>query len=228
MVDRGEVLLQGKQSGVICMHIADLFDKVISSSKYAGDFAFDVLLGYMRENQQSGLALAEKGRKNFILVFVNGEPEGATIIDDTGMLFGDKAVYLLEHTEVFKLFLIDPKFGESLAARCKIYERSHLRKQLSVDLPAIGGNKQTLGKLCIVVKKADTLQSGMRVSIRKGRQVLASDITTVDGKVCFKLVNGMYDCVVENRSQSVSRFVVDFHERYSESVIDVGGRAEND
>ncbi|NYT05752.1 MAG: hypothetical protein GKC04_05195, partial [Methanomicrobiales archaeon] len=172
------------------MQLADLFDNVISNSKYAGTFGFDDLLEYMEKNRQTGLALAEQGAKNIILIFVRGEPEGATLIDEEGMLFGDKAIYLLEHTEQFKLFLIEPRFGESLAARCKIYGKSHLRQQLAEDLPQVGGRMQLLGKLCIVVKKDGSLQSGMRVSIRKGRQVLSNDITAIDGKVCFKLVNG--------------------------------------
>jgi hypothetical protein len=208
---------------LIVMQIADLFDKVISNSKYEGNYAFNDLIEHMRVSQQSGLAIAEEGTKNIILIFVRGEPEGATLIEDSGVLFGNKALYLLKHDEIFKVFLTEHLFSESLAARCRVHDKIHLKKRLSNDLPIIGGATQSLGKLCIIVKREDSLQSGMRVTIRKGRQVLASDITAVDGKVCFKLQNGTYDCVVVDKTQNLHRFMLDFRERFGETVIDLGG-----
>jgi hypothetical protein len=205
------------------MQMADLFDKVINNSKYAGNYEFDDLMEYMHSTQQSGLAIAEEGLRNFILIFVSGEPEGATLIDNNGMLFGNKAVYLLKHNEIFKLFLIEPEFGESLAARCKVHDKSHLRSRLSDDLPTFGGRNDTLGKLCILVKNGGKIASGMRVSIRKGRQVLASEIIGADGKICFKLINGSYDCIIEDRAQKMHRYVIDFREGDMQSVIDLEG-----
>ena len=205
------------------MQIADLFDRVISNSKYEGNYRFDELIDFMSSTKKTGLAFAENGSRNVILIFVSGEPEGAAIIDESGMLFGNKAVYLLQQTEIFKLFLTEKHFGESIAARCKIYDKIHLRKRISDDLPTLGGRMSSLGKLCIIVKKEGELQTGMRVTIRKGRQVLASDITAGDGKVCFKLQNGTFDCVVVDKAQTVHRFMLDFRERYGESVIDIGG-----
>jgi hypothetical protein len=210
------------------MQIAELFERVISNSKYIGNFAFDDLMQQMQSPIQSGLAIAEEGSKNYILVFVKGEPEGAALIDENGVLFGNKAVYLLNQNAVFKLFLIDGEFGESLAASCKVYDKSHLRKSITEELPTVGGKKQTLGKLCIIVRKNGELQQGMRVSIRRGRQVLASDVTTVDGRVCFKLLNGRYDCVVMDRLQNLYRFMIDFKDRFVETVVDVGGVNEHE
>lgn len=205
------------------MQISDLFDKVISNSQYEGNYAFEDLIEHLRVSQQSGLAIAEEGTKNIIVIFVRGEPEGATLIEDSGVLFGNKALYLLKHDEVFKLFLTEDVFSESLAARCRVHDKIHFKKPLSNDLPTIGGSTSSLGKLCIIVKRDGTLQSGMRVTIRKGRQVLASDITATDGKVCFKLQNGTYDCVVVDRTQNLHRFMLDFRERFGETVIDLGG-----
>jgi len=205
------------------MQISDLFDKVISNSKYEGNYAFEDLIEHMRVSQKSGLAIAEEGTKNTIVVFVRGEPEGATLIEESGVLFGNKALYLLKHDEIFKLFLTEDVFSESLAARCRVHDKIHFKKRLSEDLPIIGGSNSSLGKLCIIIKREGTLQSGMRVTIRKGRQVLASDITATDGKVCFKLQNGTYDCVVVDRTHNLHRFMLDFRERFGETVIDLGG-----
>ena len=205
------------------MQIADIFDKVISNSKYEGNYAFNDLLEHMSASKQSGLAIAEEGTKNIILVFVRGEPEGATLIEDSGVLFGNKALYLLKHNEIFKVFLTEHLFSESLAARCRVHDKIHFKPGLSEDLPNIGGSKNPLGKLCIIINRDGALQSGMRVTIRKGRQVLASDITAIDGKVCFKLQNGTYDCVVVDRAHNLHRFMLDFRERFGETVIDLGG-----
>jgi hypothetical protein len=219
-----EIELQVIQSryGWDIMQIADLFDQVISNSEYAGNFEFDKLLEHMHTTLQSGLGIEENGSKNFILIFVKGEPEGAALIEDSGMLFGDKAIYLLKQNEIFKLFLVESEFAESLAARCKVYDKSHLKKILSKDLPTLGGNFQSLGKLCVVVKKENILQSGMRVSLRKGRQVLASDITAGDGRACFKVMNGAYDCVILDREQKSYKFRVEFNDAFSESEINLG------
>jgi hypothetical protein len=205
------------------MEIAELFDRVLNNSEYIGNYGFESLLDHMADNQQSGLAVTGGEKKHFILIFVKGEPEGAALIEEKGMLFGDKVIFLLQHDEMFKLFLVEPEFSESLAARCKVYDKSHLKRKLATEIPTFGGNQVTLGKLCIVVKRKDSLQSGMRVSLRKGRQVLASDITAIDGRVCFKVLNGMYDCVILDREQKTYRFRVDFKDDYSESLIDLGG-----
>ncbi|MDT8357806.1 MAG: hypothetical protein RQ758_04795 [Methanomicrobiaceae archaeon] len=205
------------------MQIAEIFNKIITNSEFSGDYSFDDLIDHMRSQGLSGLGVAEVGSQHHILIFVHGEPEGAVLIEEKGMLFGDKAVFLLTQFDTYRLFVIDPEIGESLAARCKIYNRSHLKGKITEEIPVFGGVQKTLGRICVVIKKQDAVQNGVRVSLRKGRQVLASDITAGDGRACFKVLNGTYDCVVIDREQKMYRFRVDFKEPFTESVIDIGG-----
>jgi hypothetical protein len=205
------------------MQIAEIFNKIITNSEYSGDYPFDDLIDHMRSQGLSGVGVAKVGPQHHILIFVRGEPEGAVLIEEKGMLFGDKAVFLLTHTDQYRLFAIDPEIGESLAARCKVYNRSHLKGKITEKIPVFGGSQKTLGKICVTIKKQEAVQNGMRVSLRKGRQIIASEITASDGRVCFKVLNGTYDCVVVDREQKMYRFRVDFKEPFTESVIDIGG-----
>ncbi len=210
------------------MEIAELFERVISNSEYEGNFAFDSLLDHMQETGQSGFALEEDGRKNFFLIFVGGEPEGAALIEERGMLFGDKAVLLLKREGVMRLFVVEGEFAEALAARCKVYDKSHLKRSFSEELPQMGGNTQTMGRLCVVIKKNDEMQSGVRIELRKGRQVIGGDITAGDGKICFKVMNGLYDCLVTDRDQKSYKYRISFQDSYTLSEIDIGGAKSNE
>jgi hypothetical protein len=51
-----------------------------------------------------------------------------------------------------------------------------------------------------------------------------NDMTTGDGKVCFRLINGRYDCMVIDRENELYPFMVDFKDRHAETEIDIGGR----
>lgn len=210
------------------MEIADLFEKVIANSHYAGNFEYDDLLQYMQSTGQNGMALAEEASNNFILIFVRGEPEGAAYIDEHGLLFGNRAVYLLDHTKVFRLFLVESEFVESLAARCKVYDKSHLRRRLGKNLPTLGGKKRMLGTLCIFVVRGDTTAAGVRVLLRKGRLVIGTDITGEDGRVCFKVLNDRYDIIVTDRARKVYKFMVEFTGQFSESQVDISGEGSDE
>ena len=96
-------------------------------------------------------------------------------------------------------------------------------ERLDDDLPSFGGIHRSPGILCLTLAREGIPQPGIRVSIKKGRQIIASDITTTDGKVCFKLLNGTYDCTAVDRAQEMYTFMVDFNDRYAESVIEIGG-----
>ncbi|WP_165394798.1 hypothetical protein [Methanofollis fontis] len=56
--------------------------------------------------------------------------------------------------------------------------------------------------------------------------MIASDVTTGDGKVSFRLLNGHYDVLMIDRAREVYTFLVDFNGKKSELVIDLGGLAD--
>ena len=92
----------------------------------------------------------------------------------------------------------------------------------------MGGNTQTMGRLCVVIKKNDKMQSGVRIELRKGRQVIGGDITAGDGKICFKVMNGLYDCLVTDRDQKSYKYRISFQDSYTLSEIDIGGAKSNE
>ena len=80
-----------------------------------------------------------------------------------------------------------------------------------------------MGKLTILIKSGDQYLQGMRVTIKRGKQVITTDSTTTDGSVSFKILNGNYDCIVKNREKQSEIFKIDFFGRDSEVEIDLNG-----
>jgi len=171
----------------------------------------------------NGIGVNDENDRKFYLVFEDGAAEGAIFTDSKGTLFGDKAAILLTGQETFELFEVSQSIVSALASRCRIFDKSHVKKRLDDDLPSFGGIHRSPGILCLTLARGGVPQPGIRVSIKKGRQIIASDITTTDGKVCFKLLNGTYDCLAVDRAQEIYTFMVDFNDRYVESVIEIGG-----
>ncbi len=120
------------------MQIVELFEKVLKDANYAGEFNFGELLQIIGEQKYHALATQTAGNCTNILIFVKGEGEGAIQIDDLGMMYGDKVIYNIDQKGAFKLFLINKNLAESLSARCRIYEKSHLMdNNRTQDLPEI-------------------------------------------------------------------------------------------
>lgn len=204
--------------------VSDLLNEVIENSKYEGEFEFTEILNYTKTAGTSGIAVYENLRKNYILIFVKGEVNGAILIDEKGMLFGDKVLYLLEKSGHYNLYSTSDEISEAIAARCRIYEKSHLYSLLSCELPSIRArNKKIMGKLTILIKSGDQYLQGMRVIIKRGKQVITADFTTTDGSVSFKLLNGNYECIVKNRDNQSEIFEIDFAGRDSEVEIYLNG-----
>lgn len=205
------------------MDVNNVIDEVLGASKYIGDFSFDELLKTASSALVDGVAVSEESNQKFIIIFEKGELSGVILLDEKGALFGEQAALMLQNRDLFELFAAEPSIVSALAARSRVFDTLHILRRLSDDLPSIGGKKQRPGVLCLVIQREGVLQSGMRVTVRKGRQIIGSDITTEDGKACFKLLNGRYDCVVLDRSQESYTFMIDFKDRYTESIIDIGG-----
>ncbi len=207
--------------------VSDLLNKVIENSKYEGVFEFTEILNHAKTAGTSGIAVYENVRKNYILIFVKGEVNGAILIDEKGVLFGDKVLYLLEKSGIYKLYSTSDRIAESIVARCRIYDKSHIYPLFSRELPLIGTiNRKIRGKLRILIKSGDQYLQGMKVTIKRGKQVITTGFTTTDGSVSFKILNGNYDCIVKNREKQSKTFKIDFSGRESEVEIDLNGGKE--
>lgn len=206
------------------MDIHGLIDEIIRQSTYLGNFTLDELLHYSAGQNFGGFGISERGDTTFMLAIVGGEPEGALFVDAKGSLFGDKAIYQLEGSEEFRLYKAAPLIIDALVSRCRVYDRSHIKQGGLADIPTIAtGTKQRIGVLCLTVVDRQNPVAGVHVSIRKGKLVLATDVTTSSGRACFKLLNGRYICVISGKSGDFSRFVVDFSDAKHESIVDIGG-----
>ncbi len=204
--------------------VSDLLNQVIENSKYEGEFEFKEILNHAKTTGTSGIAVYENVRKKYILIFVKGEANGAILIDENGMLFGDKVLYHLEKSGIYKLYSTSDQISESLVARCRIYDKSHLYPFFSRELPSIGTrNRKIMGKLIILIKSGDQYLQGMKVTIKRRKKLIASDFTTTDGSVSFKLLNGNYECIVKNGEKQSKIFKFDFSGRDSEVEIDLNG-----
>jgi hypothetical protein len=206
------------------MDIIKIIDEILGASSYDSDYDFSGLLEHASKNKINGIAVSGEKNQKFFIVFADGEPEGAITNDETGTLFGDKAAYLIEGTENFELFMVNQEITKALASRCRVFDKTHVQKRLGEILPSIGGKKRSIGVLCIQILRGGKPQKGVRVSIRRGRQELMNDMTTGDGKVCFRLINGRYDCMVIDRENELYPFMVDFKDRHADTEIDIGGR----
>ncbi len=205
------------------MDISGIIDEVLGTSTYIGDYAYRDLIQYAKSQSLHGVGISDEKSQKFIIIFEKGDPAGVMLIDSKGTLFGETAAYHLQDRDRFELFSTDQSIASALASRCRVFDKIHLEKRLSDDLPIIGGKRQSPGVLCLIIVRDGVVQSGMRVSIRKGRQVIGTDNTTEDGRACFRLLNGRYDCVIMDRAQEMYTFMVDFKDPYAESVIDIGG-----
>jgi len=206
------------------MDIIKIIDEILGASSYDSDYDFPELLEYTAKHKIDGIAVSGEKNQKFFIVFTGGEPEGFITNDEKGTLFGDKAAYLIEGTENFELFMVNPEIARALASRCRLFDKTHIQKRLGESLPSIGGKRRSIGVLCIQILKDGKPQKGVRVSIRRGRQELMNDMTTGDGKVCFRLINGRYDCMVIDRENELYPFMVDFKDRHADTEIDIGGR----
>ncbi|MDD1672107.1 MAG: hypothetical protein LUO82_03800 [Methanomicrobiales archaeon] len=206
------------------MDIIKIIDEILGTSSYDRDYYFEDLLTQSQQRKINGIAVSGEKNQKLFIVFQDGEPEGVIVNDEKGTLFGDKAAFLLQGTENFELFIVNPEITKALASRCRVFDRSHVKKRMNESLPALGGKKHSIGVLCVTILKNGHPQKGVRVSIRRGRQELMNEMTTGDGKVCFRLMNGRYDCMVIDRENESYPFMVDFKDRHAETEIDIGGR----
>lgn len=203
------------------MEIMDVINEILGQSRYLGSFPYCTMTE-TAGSVEGAIGIFVDGVRSSVILFSGGEPAGAIYVDEVGALYGDAAALRLVDRGEYELYAVEKKVVDMVVARCRVFSKSHFPHPLTSDIPEIGGVRRTPGVLSIVVEKENSPQSGMRVSIRKGRHVLLSDTTTGDGRASFRLLNGRYDVVVIDRAQEVYTFLVDFHGSKSELVIELG------
>jgi len=208
----------------MCMDIIDLMGQILKQSEYEGRFTLDEVLHYSSVHSLTGIGVSGEGAHAFFLVLFGGEPDGAILVDEKGTLFGDAAVLHLTGGETFDLSRVSPPVIEALVSRCRVFEKSHLKKNGRLDIPTIGTPiRQRVGVLCLTVRNSREPLGGAHVSIRKGKLVITSDVTDSRGRVCFRLLNGRYMCVVSDRNTERTRCIIEFHDPQVEMCVDIGG-----
>lgn len=204
------------------MEIMNAINEVLGQSRYLGSYPYHLTVKQV-QNESGAIAVFVDNDRSSVILFFHGEPAGAIYRDTLGTLFGDAAVLKISDRDSYDLYAADPASVEIVVARCRVFNRGHFPHQLSADIPEIGMKRRMPGVLSLLIVRGGAEQSGVRVSIKKGRQVLASDVTTGDGKVSFRLMNGPYDVVVASKAEEVYSFLVDFNGKQSELIIELDG-----
>lgn len=200
------------------MELEEFISSNIKERIAEGPFGMNDLKTFVMDEKKSGIAVAVIERGTVYILFVSGEPQGAVEIDKTGMLIGDKAVFLLKGNEMFSFYRADREVVEQRVLTCRIFNKSHLNSNLSPNIPIIERKNEGMGSFGIRVMKDNIPQPGLHVSIRKQGRVLGSDVTTGEGKAYFKVLFGDYDIVVMDREKKIQIFPVKVHS---------GGREEH-
>jgi hypothetical protein len=203
------------------MKIQELIGTILAGSTRLGTFTLSELITFTQSKNINGIAVAVSGDREFDLALLDGEPEGAILIEEKGTLYGDRAVMLLSGTEKFELYDVKKDLVEAVAVGCHILEKGHICKSSMNIIPEIGKKSDGLGVVSITVQRNGEPQNGVRVSIRRDGQMIGSDITTQNGTVGFKLLYGKYDCIVQDRAMMISTFHIIFDVGHSRITLEI-------
>jgi hypothetical protein len=202
------------------MKIQELIGTILASSTRLGTFTLSELIRFTQSKNTNGIAVAVRENREFDLAILEGEPEGAILLDEKGTLYGDKAVMLLTGTEKFELYEVKRDLVEAVVMGCRILEKGHIRKSSMDMIPEIGRKSDGLGVLSVAVQRNGEPQNGVRVTIRKEGQMITNDITT-NGSVDFKLLYGKYDCIIQDRAMMISTFHIIFDIGHSKITLEI-------
>lgn len=196
------------------MNLAELFESVLSDSSYAGEFSFKDLMEITGKEGYNAIATQEKKDREEkdstnILVFVDGEGEGAIQVDEYGMIYGDKVLYNLDRKGEFRLFIITRNLAESISARCRIYEKSHLMgTEKTENLPEIAKFSLKPAKCTIQVCQDGKPAEGLRVKVLRVGESGVADTTSRSGTVSFILQKGKYDCIITGKDKKDYKYKI--------------------
>jgi hypothetical protein len=203
------------------MKIQELIGTLLADSTRLGAYTLPELIKFTRSKSMNGIAVAVSGDREFDLAFLEGEPEGAILIEEKGILYGDKAVMLLSGNEMFDLYEVKPDLVEAVAVGCRILEKEHICRSGMDVIPEIGRKSDGIGVLSIAVLRKGEPQNGVRVSIRKDGQMISNDVTTRNGTVGFRLLYGNYDCVVQDRAMMIATCNIVFTAGHSKFTLEI-------
>jgi len=203
------------------MNIENNIRNVVENAQYAGEYESEDLITKMTASGRSGLAVSIGGKEQYLLIFVDGAVEGAALLGNAGNLYGDKAIYLYDNNLKFKIYLTEKYIAESVAAGCRIYDKGHIHRSHLEEIPEIGEQKKGRGVVRLQIISEGKPLAGARVSMRKGRQLLLSEISGPDGIVAFKLTNDVYDCIIVDRSGTVHKYRIEFNDELIDTVIEI-------
>jgi len=203
------------------MDLQELLDNILKGAKYLGTFSLTEMLAFAASRHLSALAVSKEGPRQYYLAFLNGEPEGAIYLDAEGALFGDKAVVYIREGRQYVLCDVKPEIIDALAMGCRIFEKGHLRKNITYSVPEIGKKSEGIGVINLAVRRDREPLNGVRVSIRKDGKIVGSDVTTGNGEVSFRVMYGNYTCIVQDRSQIVTHFSINFDESHTSHTLDL-------
>src|SRR5512136_388101 len=167
------------------MKIQEIIGTLIAGSTRLGTYTLPELMKFAPSGNIIGIAVAVSGDREFDLAILDGEPEGAILIEQKGTLYGDKAIMLLSGIEKFELYDVKRDLVEAVVIGCRILEKGHVRKSGMDIIPEIGKKNDGLGVVTIVVQRNGEPQNGVRVSMRRDGQMICNDITTQNGTVGF-------------------------------------------
>jgi hypothetical protein len=202
------------------MKIQVTVSPLISGAPLLGTFTMSDLLLFSREKSVSGIAVAKDSGREFDLAILEGDPEGAIFTDEKGSLYGDQAVLLISGNEIFKLYFVNAELVKEVVMGCRIQTNGHLSHKMNA-IPEVGKKSEGLGILTLIIRRDNKPQNGMRVSIRNKGRIVGSDITIQDGSVGFKLLYGTYDCIVQDRNQTITSFKIQFHDDGEKITLDM-------
>lgn len=188
----------------------EIIDDLIKNSHSKGNFSYSSLIEYITKFQFWGVAKSSKRDRKYYVLFCGGEPEGALVSDRKGTLVGDRAVLALREPDNYELYPVDPTLVDQLVLGCRIFDKSHAKKDISMDIPELGKKSDGVGRFTMIVRKDGIAQPGLKIMIRKAGQVVGSDFTNREGKAMFKLKTGKYEIVLTQRDGQISLYEVLF------------------
>jgi hypothetical protein len=112
------------------MKIQDLIKNIHKGSKHLGTFSLNELFQFASSRSFNGIAVAKENGREYYLAFIAGEAEGAIYIDDKGTEYSDKAAKMISGHEKFDFYEITPDIVETIVMRCRIFEKTHLKKSI--------------------------------------------------------------------------------------------------
>ena len=112
------------------MKIDDLIKNIYTGSKLLGTFTLHELFQFAPSRSYNGIAVAKEEDREYYLAFIAGEAEGAIYMDKKGSVCGDIAVKMISGHEKFDFYEITPDIVETIVMRCRIFEKSQLKRSI--------------------------------------------------------------------------------------------------